>query len=227
MEEILDDNPIKALTETSSKYFELRENKIFTKINRDIILDKFSDMCSELISYRFLSYKISFDLSYVELGNFDQNYNQQIGKAFNKVDVPKLFKFTGEAASEGYYKMFGHARPPDVPHQFIFITLIKASMAAEHRYHDYFKSEKIFHWQSRNTTTQQNDAGLAVINHKNNNNYLHLFVRKMSSINGRTLPFTYCGKMDFIEVNGNAPINVDFELEKPLDKKLRQEFLRI
>ena len=100
-------------------------------------------------------------------------------------------------------------------------------MAAEHRYHDYFKSEKIFHWQSRNTTTQQNDAGLAVINHKNNNNYLHLFVRKKSSINGRTLPFTYCGKMDFIEVNGNAPINVDFELEKPLDKKLRQEFLRI
>jgi hypothetical protein len=49
----------------------------------------------------------------------------------------------------------------------------------------------------------------------------------MSSINGRTLPFTYCGKMNFIEVNGNAPINVDFELETSLNKKLKQEFLRI
>ena len=34
-------------------------------------------------------------------------------------------------------------------------------------------------------------------------------------------------KMNFVEVNGNAPINVDFELEKPLNKKLKQEFLRI
>jgi len=221
------ENPIKALTETSNKYFELKENKIFTKINKDINLDKFSDMCGEMISYRFLSYKISFDLSYVELGNFDQKYDQQIGKAFNKTDVPKLFKFTGEAASEGYYKMFGHARPPNVPHQFIFITLMNSSMAAEHRYHDYFKSEKIFHWQSRNTTTQNNEAGLAAINHNKNNQTMHLFVRKMRSLNGRTLPFTYCGEMNFLSVNGNAPINVDFELETPLNKKLKQEFLRI
>jgi hypothetical protein len=123
--------------------------------------------------------------------------------------------------------MFGHARPPNVPHQFIFITLIKASMAAEHRYHDYFKSEKIFHWQSRKETTQNNDAGLAVINHKDNGEKIHLFVRKMSSINGRTLPFTYCGEMNYKSINGNAPINVDFELIEPLNEKLKYEFLRI
>ena len=221
------ENPITALIETSSKYFKLENDEITTKIDDKINMNKFKNMCQELINYRFLSYKINFDLSYVELGNFQEDYSKQIGKAFNKSDIPKLFEFDGEAAGEGYYKMFGHARPPDVPHQFIFITLIKASMAAEHRYHDYFKSEKLFHWQSRNTTTQNNDAGLAIINHQRNNNLIHLFVRKMSRINGRTLPFTYCGKINFISVNSNAPINVDFKLEVPLNKKLKQEFLRI
>ncbi len=221
------DNPISALTNSSSSFFEIRDNKIIVNINRKIDLDKFLEMCRELINYRFLSYKINFDLSYVELGNFNKNYTLQVGKAFKKTDIPKLFKFTGRASSEGYYKMFGHAKPPEVPHQFIFITLINATMAAEHRYNDYFKSEKIFHWQSRNTTTQNNEAGLAIINHKINKNSVHLFVRKMSSISGRTLPFTYCGKINFKSVTGNSPINVDFELETPLNKKLKQEFLRI
>lgn len=220
-------NPISALIKTSSQFFEIKENNIYTNLDRKNNFDKFLDMCKELIGYRFLSYKINYDSSYVEMGNVDKNYSHQIGKAFKKTDIPKLFKFSGEASNEGFYKMFGHARPPKVPHQFIFITLIKASMAAEHRYHDYFKSEKLFHWQSRSTTTQSNEAGLAIINHIKNKNSVHLFVRKMSSINGKTLPFTYCGKMNFRSVNGNSPINVDFELEIPLNEKLKQEFFRI
>jgi superfamily II DNA or RNA helicase len=220
-------NPIQALIKTSSKFYKLENNQIkinFDKKSNILVLKK---LTRELINYRFISYKISFDLSYVELGQLNKDYRTQVGKAFSKTDVPRLFNFKGDAANEGYYKMFGHARPPGVPHQFIFITLIKASMAAEHRYHDYFKSENIFHWQSRKETTQNNDAGLAVINHKAKGELIHLFVRKMSSINGRTLPFTYCGEVNYKSVNGNAPINVDFELKKPLNQKLKQEFLRL
>ncbi len=219
--------PIKALIESSSKFYRLENNKLKLDYDKSLKNPIFVSLAKELINYRFTSYKISFDLSYVEMGQFDKHYSAQIGKAFSKTDVPKLFNFNGEAGKEGYYKMFGHARPPGVPHQFIFITLIKASMAAEHRYHDYFKSKKLFHWQSRNQTTQTNDAGLAVIDHKSNSQKIHLFVRKMSSINGKTLPFTYCGEMDFISVSGNAPINVEFELKHSLSDKLKHEFLRI
>ena len=68
---------------------------------------------------------------------------------------------------------------------------------------------------------------IAVINHNANRETIHLFVRKMSSINGRTLPFTYCGELIYKSISGNAPINVDFELIKPLNEKLKQEFLRL
>ena len=132
-----------------------------------------------------------------------------------------------KAAQEGYYKMFGHAIPPNVPHQFIFITLIKSSLAVEHRYHDYFISDELFHWQSRNSTTQNNEAGLSIINHKIIKKDIHLFVRKIGNFNGKALPFTYCGKMDFLKVKGNRPINVEFKLIQPLANNLKEEFLRV
>ena len=166
-------------------------------------------------------------MSYVEVGDIEQPFYTQIHKAFVKTDVPKLFKFSGAAASPGVYKMFGHARPPEVPHQFIYITLIKSDMEKDHRYNDYFKSDIHFHWQSRNTTTQSNDPGLDIINHENIKKDIHLFVRKVKQVEGRTLPFTYCGKIKFLDVSGNGPINVNFELETPLSERLKQEFLRV
>ena len=226
-------NPIDAL----SKINKQKKEPIFFTLDRDSfylnfdveknLMSSFISLMKELIEYRFASYKISFDLSYIEKGNISKDVESQIHKSFKKTDVPKLFKFTGEAANPGVYKMFGHARPPNVPHQFIFITLIKSSMAKEHRYHDYFKSDKHFHWQSRNTTTQSNEPGLDIINHEKNNKSIHLFVRKMGSVEGRTMPFTYCGKMRFLDVTGNGPINVNMELEIKLNERLKQEFLRV
>ena len=49
-------------------------------------------------------------------------------------------------------------------------------MAKEHRYHDYFKSDNHFHWQSRNTTTQSSEPGLDIINQEKNKKSIHLFV---------------------------------------------------
>jgi hypothetical protein len=49
----------------------------------------------------------------------------------------------------------------------------------------------------------------------------------MGSVEGRTMPFTYCGKMRFLDVTGNGPINVNMELEIKLNERLKQEFLRV
>ena len=226
-------NPIEALSKIKEQKKELiffnTENDLFY-LNFEVeenLQSTFINLAKELIEYRFASYKISFDLSYVERGDINQPVKTQIHKAFDKTDVPRLFKFTGQAARPGVYKMFGHARPSGVPHQFIYITLIKSTMAKEHRYHDYFKSGKHFHWQSRNDTTQTNAPGLDIINHKENKKDIHLFVRKMDKIEGRALPFTYCGKINFIDVNGTGPINVNFDLDTPLSERLKQEFLRV
>ena len=159
-----------------------------------------------------------------EDGDLTQTPESQLHKAFNKTDVYKLFKYTGKAANPDVYKMFGHVRPKGVKEQFIFVNLIKTDFQVEYQYQDYFKSNKLLHWQSTKGTKEDNEAGQAIINHKSTGKDIHLFVRT-SSLASRK--FLYCGKMNFLNGKGNGPFDVDFELEVPLPEKVSEEFIRV
>ena len=159
-----------------------------------------------------------------EDGDTRQSPQSQIHMGFEKTDIPKLFKYTGNATRSGHYKMFGHVRPPNVKEQFIFVTLLKSQMEKQHRYQDYFKSDKLFHWQSVKGTKETNKDGQAIINHKKDNSDIHLFVR-MGTLSSRK--FLYCGKINFLSGKGNGPFDVDFELEVPLPKNIAEEFLKL
>ena len=159
-----------------------------------------------------------------EDGDITKTPESQIHKAFNKTDVHKLFKFTGPAANPDVYKMFGHVRPKGVKEQFIFVTLIKTDFQIEYAYQDYFKSDRLLHWQSTKGTKEKNEGGKSIINHKSTGKDIHLFVRT-SSTAGRK--FLYCGKINFLNGKGNGPFNVDFELETPIPKKISEEFVRV
>ena len=159
-----------------------------------------------------------------ENGDLNATPDSQIHKAFNKTEVHKLFKYTGNAANPHVYKMFGHVRPDGVKEQFIFVNLIKTDFQVEYQYQDYFKSNKLLHWQSTKGTKEDNEAGQAIINHKKTGKDIHLFVRT-SSLASRK--FLYCGKINFLNGKGNGPFDVDFELEIPLPDKISEEFIRV
>lgn len=157
-------------------------------------------------------------------GDTNKAPESQIHKGFFKTDVPKLFKYKGDAAKPGYYLMFGHVRPPKVKEQFMFVTLLKSQMHEDHQYQDYFKSDRLFHWQARKGTGEDNEQGQSVINHKKNNSDIHLFVR-MGVLSSRK--FLYCGKINFLNGKGKKPWDVDFELEVPIPKNIVEEFLKL
>jgi superfamily II DNA or RNA helicase len=159
-----------------------------------------------------------------EDGDLAQTPESQIHKAFNKTDVYKLFKYTEAAANPDVYKMFGHVRPKGVKEQFIFVNLIKQNFAIQYQYQDYFKSNKLLHWQSTKGTKESNVAGQEIINHKKTGKDIHLFVRT-STLAGRK--FLYCGKVNFLNGKGDGPFDVDFELETPLPNKISEEFVRV
>ena len=159
-----------------------------------------------------------------EDGDLTQAPESQIHKAFNKTDVYKLFKYTGAAANPDVYKMFGHVRPKGVNEQFIFVNLIKQDFAIQYQYQDYFKSNKLLHWQSTKGTKENNVAGQEIINHQKTGKDIHLFVRT-STLAGRK--FLYCGKINFLNGKGDGPFDVDFELQIPLPDKISEEFVRV
>lgn len=227
------DNPLKALSSSMSNYFNIDENSFISLMPKEDINIDFIEMCKEIIAFRFFDYKANFDTSYIKYGEPYKDYSNQIGLAFGKSQV-LLDSFIYEKESFkniGLGKiMVGHIIPSSdktTKHQFIFVTLMKSSKPAEHKYNDYFKSRDEFHWQSVKSTNQSNKNGKNIINHKKLHVLTHLFVRKLEKANNMTLPFHYCGLVNFLKVEGDNPINVDFKLETPLSKELSKEFLRV
>ncbi len=216
-------NPVKALTETKP-VFKL-ENDMFS-LNFEInsrFQNIFMDLSDELISFRLMSYVVRSDNSYIERGDLVLPVSSQLHKAFDKRDTPKLFGW------DTFDQMTGFWHPDSNKNQAIFITLMKAGFQVEHRYHDYFINEKVFHWQSKRSTSQLSKGAISL---QAEDKTTHLFVRKTDSMfqGGARVaaPFTYCGPIKkVLNVTGNNPIQVEFELEYELPDRLRQEFLRI
>lgn len=88
-------------------------------------------------------------------------------------------------------------------------------------YDDYFKSNRIFHWQSPNGTTQDSKEGIIFTK---GTKPLHLFVRKDKKEN---MYFIYVGKVRPIYYDGNKPITIDFELEYELPKTIFEEMQKV
>jgi len=216
-------NPIKALIETKPIF--VLKGDIFS-LNLEVdsnLKSAFLRLSDELINYRLLSYVVRSDNSYIERGDPSLPFALQIHKAFDKKDTPQLFGW------DKFDQMTGFWHPENSIHQAIFITLMKSGFQIEHRYHDYFINEKTFHWQSKRGTSQSSKGALSL---RSQEKITHLFVRKTDNMFlGKTrvaAPFTYCGALSkVLNITGNNPIQVEFELDKPLPDRLKQEFLRI
>jgi len=112
-------------------------------------------------------------------------------------------------------------------HYLLFINLNKAEDVEDHlHYKDYFKDPTSFHWQSQNKTSHESGQGQEYINHKNRGIHVHLFIRKFSTMHGMTLPFMYLGEIDYIDSNGDKPMNINWKLHKPVPEDLYHDFIR-
>src|SRR5690606_17146682 len=103
---------------------------------------------------------------------------------------------------------------PDAPHpdDIVLITKIDTSSAkSEFQYTNRFESPVLFHWQSQNKQRQDNDSGRLLLDHRHNGKTLHLFVQPRS----HAAPY-YLGPVAVVGVQGNAPMNVTFELGTPV-----------
>jgi superfamily II DNA or RNA helicase/HKD family nuclease/diadenosine tetraphosphate (Ap4A) HIT family hydrolase len=100
------------------------------------------------------------------------------------------------------------------PEIFLLVTLAKDDMNAEHRYVDHFVSDREFAWQSQNQTTQGSKRGQLLRNHQALRHRVHLFVRPTKKTGSKPTPFVYCGEVDFVSWEGEAPISVKWGLRE-------------
>ena len=88
-------------------------------------------------------------------------------------------------------------------------------------YNDYSINESLFHWQSQSTTAENSPTGQRYIHHKERGSKVLLFVRefKADRKTGGAEAYTYLGTANYVKHTGNRPMNITWQLDRPIPAK--------
>ncbi|EAS42983.1 DEAD/DEAH box helicase [Photobacterium profundum] len=106
---------------------------------------------------------------------------------------------------------------------FFFVDLHKEEGAID--YKDKFISSSQFQWDSPSGCSPISKQGREIINHKESDIKLHLFVRKFKDLDGVTEPYVYIGKGDVVSYEGEKPINFQLNLQTQVSQAVYDEFV--
>lgn len=113
----------------------------------------------------------------------------------------------------------GVAWLPGLNLDLLFVTLQKgAGFSATTRYHDYAESREVFHWDSQNATSADSPTGLRYRSQSPKTSHVLLALRETSEADGGfTQTYRMCGFMDYMKHVGSRPMQIWWQLRKPLD----------
>ena len=101
----------------------------------------------------------------------------------------------------------------------LFVTLQKTERdySPTTRYLDYAVSETLFHWESQGTTSVSSETGQRYIHHAERGSNVALFIRQAKTdSSGRTMPYFCAGTASYIEHRNERPIQITWQLHRPL-----------
>ncbi|MGM9858900.1 MAG: DUF3427 domain-containing protein [Bacilli bacterium] len=159
----------------------LKKEKIVSednKLNISKTRNDFTEYVKDTLEYGLTRYDIEFGDFNTKFKKYGNYYKEQIMRSLCQ---PNLMFMKGTKFDEN-------------GETYLFVGLNKDKSKQERmNYKDRFLSSKIFQWESENNTKWDNNIGQKLRNTK----IVHLFVRKMDSEDGITLPFTYFGTGSF------------------------------
>jgi hypothetical protein len=103
----------------------------------------------------------------------------------------------------------------------LLVTLEQGDLAEHFRYKDHFLGTDLFQWESQNRTRRDSATGRALSRHREEGYQVHLFVRHTKKIKGKAAPFVYCGEVDFVDWENDAPITIRWRLSESVPPSLR------
>jgi hypothetical protein len=84
-------------------------------------------------------------------------------------------------------------------------------------YQDYALSDRLFHWQTQNSSRPDQGKGLSYINQEKLGKIILLFVRERNEDEYKnTMSYVFLGEAKFIDYYGSKPMNITWELNEPM-----------
>jgi superfamily II DNA or RNA helicase/HKD family nuclease len=105
------------------------------------------------------------------------------------------------------------------------VTLNKTEReySATTMYKDYPISPTLFHWESQNATRELSETGQRYIKHEARGSSVLLFVRSDKKANGRTMPYTFLGPVQYVSHERERPMQITWRLEHEMPARFFQE----
>ncbi len=103
--------------------------------------------------------------------------------------------------------------------ELLLVTLDKTeeNYSPTTMYNDYAINEKLFHWQSQNSSKPEIGKGLTYITHQENDKTILLFIREKNNDEfGNTMGYVFLGIVNYKEHYGSKPMSINWELNEPI-----------
>ena len=190
-----------------TQYLKVQNNQYY--LNIDLSNSVFLEHIKDMLDYGLTRYDIEF-------GEFEGNL-----KLYANYSTEQFMMSICES-SLVYYRGTKIEKDGTV---YILAGLKKDESIAERlNYNDKFVNKNTFQWESKNGNTLTNNPGLKLINSK----IAHLFIRKVKSEDGITLPFTYIGTGQLTNprpsTNPDKRLLFDVILDNEIPEYLRYDF---
>lgn len=118
---------------------------------------------------------------------------------------------------------------PELSADLFLVTLNKTEKdySPTTMYEDYAISDRLFHWQSQSTTSEESATGRRYINHAQTGNTVLLFVRENRKLeDGLSVPYSFLGPIRYVGHTGSRPMSITWELDFPIPVNLLEESKR-
>ncbi|OFL67905.1 DUF3427 domain-containing protein [Brevibacterium sp. HMSC063G07] len=111
---------------------------------------------------------------------------------------------------------------PELKTDILLVTLNKsaADYSPSTMYRDYALTETLFHWESQSLTRAESATGQRYINHERDGSNVVLFVRESKVGEIGTEPYTCLGNARYVSHEGEKPMQIVWELERPMPARL-------
>ncbi|HEY2493723.1 MAG TPA: DUF3427 domain-containing protein [Paenibacillus sp.] len=103
-----------------------------------------------------------------------------------------------------------------------FITLNKSDkdFSPSTLYEDYAINERLFHWQTQSSVSEDTKTAQRYIHHRRTGNRIALFVREYKESDKFTSPFVFLGEADYVSHEGNKPMSMVWRLREELPPQM-------
>jgi len=122
-----------------------------------------------------------------------------------------------------YYSREGVLHMPDKKLDLFFADINKAEtdFSPTTMYKDYAISDRLFHWQSQSSTSDETNTGRRYIEHERMGYTPMLFIRNRKKlVNGLTAPYLFAGPLRYMRHSGSKPMSIHWELLERLPARV-------